>query len=119
MVTLFVKHAVEDFRNWKIGYDGLGPTRRTMGVTGARDAVGTTARALVARVRAVSPESAVCVGLGVSNGRQAAEVAQFADGVIVGSALVRRLLDSPDAAGIASLARLTAELADGVRATAD
>ena len=91
----------------------------TMGVTGARDAVGTTARTLVARVRAVSPESAVCVGLGVSNGRQAAEVAQFADGVIVGSALVRCLLDSPDAAGIAALARLTAELADGVRATAD
>jgi len=90
-----------------------------MGVTGARDTVGTTARTLVARVRAVSPESAVCVGLGVSNGRQAAEVAQFADGVIVGSALVRCLLDSPDAAGIAALARLTAELADGVRATAD
>jgi tryptophan synthase alpha chain len=91
----------------------------TMGVTGARDTVGTTARTLVARVRAVSPESAVCVGLGVSNGRQAAEVAHFADGVIVGSALVRCLLDSPDAAGIASLARLTAELVDGVRATAD
>ena len=91
----------------------------TMGVTGARDTVGTTARTLVARVRAVSPESAVCVGLGVSNGRQAAEVAHFADGVIVGSALVRCLLDSPDAAGIASLARLTADLADGVRATAD
>jgi tryptophan synthase alpha chain len=70
-----------------------------MGVTGARDTVGTTARTLVARVRAVSPESAVCVGLGVSNGRQAVEVAQFADGVIVGSALVRCLLDSPDAAG--------------------
>ena len=87
-----------------------------MGVTGARDTVGTTARILVARVRAVSPESAVCVGLGVSNGRQAAEVAHFADGVIVGSALVRCLLDSPDAAGIASLARLTADLADGVRA---
>ena len=35
MVTLFVKHAVEDFRNWKVGYDGLGPTRREMGVTAA------------------------------------------------------------------------------------
>ena len=46
------------------------------------------------------------------------EVAQFADGVIVGSALVRCLLDSPDAAGVAALARLTADLADGVRVTA-
>ncbi len=35
MVTLFVKHAVEDFHNWKSVYDDLGPTRRTMGVTGA------------------------------------------------------------------------------------
>jgi hypothetical protein len=77
-----------------------------------------TARILVARVRAVSPKSAVCVGLGVSNGRQAEEVAQFADGVIVGSALVRCLLDSPDAAGISALTRLAADLADGVRATA-
>jgi tryptophan synthase alpha chain len=90
----------------------------TMGVTGARDTVGDTARILVARVRAVSPKSAVCVGLGVSNGRQAGEVAQFADGVIVGSALVRCLLDSPDAAGISALARLATDLADGVRVTA-
>jgi quinol monooxygenase YgiN len=35
MVTMFVKHAVEDFRTWKVAYDGLGPTRHTMGVTGA------------------------------------------------------------------------------------
>lgn len=35
MVTLFVKHPVEDFSNWKVVYDGFGPTRRTMGVTGA------------------------------------------------------------------------------------
>ena len=37
----------------------------------------------------------VCVGLGVSDGAQAAQIAQFADGVIVGSAFVRRLLDAP------------------------
>ncbi len=35
MVTLFAKHAVEDFGNWKVAYDGLGPTRHTMGVTAA------------------------------------------------------------------------------------
>jgi tryptophan synthase alpha chain len=53
----------------------------------------------------------------VSTGDQAAEVASYADGVIVGSAFVRTLLDHPDdrAAGRAALAALTAELAGGVR----
>jgi tryptophan synthase alpha chain len=57
----------------------------------------------------------VCVGLGVSTADQAAEVAGFADGVIVGSAFVRCLLDSPDSAGIAAAGRLAADLAQGVR----
>jgi tryptophan synthase alpha chain len=87
----------------------------TMGVTGARTAVGGAARALVERVRALAPDSRVCVGLGVSNGEQAAEVARFADGVIVGSALVRCLLDSPDAGGVRAVAELSARLAAGVR----
>jgi tryptophan synthase alpha chain len=86
-----------------------------MGVTGARDSVGSTAATLVGRVRALAPGIPVCVGLGVSTGDQAAEVAGFADGVIVGSALVRRLLDSPDAAGVAAVRALTEELAAGVR----
>ena len=55
-----------------------------MGVTGARTSVGDAAATLVARVRALAPEPPVCVGLGVSNGDQAAQVAAFADGVIVG-----------------------------------
>jgi len=66
-------------------------------------------------VRSLAPEMAVCVGLGVSNGDQAAEVAAFADGVIVGSAFVKCLLDSPDAAGITATGRLAADLAAGVR----
>ena len=46
----------------------------------------------------------VLIGVGVSNAEQAAEVAEVADGVIVGSALVRRLLDGggPEAAGRSS-----------------
>jgi tryptophan synthase alpha chain len=48
----------------------------------------------------------------VSNGRQAAEVASFADAVIVGSALVTALKDD----GVAGVRRLSAELAEGVRA---
>jgi tryptophan synthase alpha chain len=87
----------------------------TMGVTGTRAAVGDAAERLVARTRAVT-DLPVCVGLGVSDGDQAAEVARFADGVIVGSAFVRRLLDAPTASdGRAAVAALAAELAAGVR----
>lgn len=86
-----------------------------MGVTGARANVGAAAATLVGRVRALAPQVPVCVGLGVSNGAQAAEVAAFADGVIVGSALVRCLLDAPDARGVDAVRELAAELAAGVR----
>jgi tryptophan synthase alpha chain len=86
-----------------------------MGVTGARERVGDAAATLVSRVRSLAPDIPVCVGLGVSNGEQAAQVASFADGVIVGSALVRCLLDSPDAGGVAAVGDLAADLASGVR----
>ncbi|MGE9807712.1 MULTISPECIES: tryptophan synthase subunit alpha [unclassified Janibacter] len=86
----------------------------TMGVTGARSEVGSAAPALVARVREVS-DTPVCVGLGVSTRQQAADVASFADGVIVGSALVHTLFDEDPEAGIAALEELTRELAAGVR----
>ena len=83
----------------------------TMGVTGTRATVGDAAERLVARTRAVTDQP-VCVGLGVSTGDQAAEVAGFADGVIVGSAYVRVLLDGRGAPGVQEL---SAELAAGVR----
>ncbi|HEU4491538.1 MAG TPA: tryptophan synthase subunit alpha [Jiangellales bacterium] len=87
----------------------------TMGVTGARASVADTAAALVARVRRVTDQP-VAVGLGVSTGDQAAEVAAYADGVIVGSAFVRRLLDAADEeAGRRAVAELAAELSHGVR----
>jgi tryptophan synthase alpha chain len=87
-----------------------------MGVTGARTQVSRQAPDLVARIRAVDPDLAVGVGLGVGNGVQAAEVAGFADGVIVGSALIRCVLDAPDhATGLDRLRALSAELAEGVR----
>jgi len=88
----------------------------TMGVTGSRAAVGDAAARLVTRVRSLAPDIPVCVGLGVSSGAQAAEVAAFADGVIVGSALVRRMLDAPDERGVAAVRQFTEELAAGVRA---
>jgi tryptophan synthase alpha chain len=92
-----------------------------MGVTGARTTTSELAGPLVARTRAAIDDLGldlpVGVGLGVSNGDQAAEVAAYADGVIVGSAFVRTLLDHPDdrAAGLRALRALTEDLAAGVR----
>ncbi|MDG4765392.1 tryptophan synthase subunit alpha [Solwaraspora sp. WMMD406] len=86
-----------------------------MGVTGAREQTSNAAPTLVGRLRAVT-DLPVGVGLGVGTGAQAAEVGSFADGVIVGSALIRCLLDAADLpAGITALRRLSAELATGVR----
>lgn len=87
-----------------------------MGVTGAREVTSAAAPALVARVRRVAGSLPVGVGLGVRDGDQAAEVGSYADGVIVGSALVRCLLDAPSPeAGLDRLGALTTELAAGVR----
>lgn len=82
----------------------------TMGVTGTRETVGSAAETVVAGTRGVT-DLPVCVGLGVSNRAQAADVARFADGVIVGSALVSALGEG----GIPALEALTRELAAGVR----
>lgn len=89
-----------------------------MGVTGERSIVGAPAQALVERTRAAGA-ARVCVGLGVSSPEQAGAVAGYADGVIVGSALVRCLVDAgPDdrAGGRRRLAELTAQLAAAVAA---
>jgi tryptophan synthase alpha chain len=82
-----------------------------MGITGTRDAVSGDAAGLVTRVREHT-SLPVAVGLGVSNGAQAAQVAAFADGVIVGSAFVRRLAGDQ---GIPAIRDLTTELAAAVR----
>lgn len=91
-----------------------------MGVTGARATVSDAAEHLVRRARAVTTKP-VCVGLGVSTAEQAANVARFADGVIVGSAFVQRLLTARDQGaedhGVSSVAELARELAAGVRST--
>ncbi|MCX5081120.1 MULTISPECIES: tryptophan synthase subunit alpha [unclassified Streptomyces] len=89
-----------------------------MGVTGTRESVGNQAQDLVRRTKATT-DLPVCVGLGVSNAKQAAEVAGFADGVIVGSAFVKLMLDADgEAAGLAAVRALAADLADGVRVKA-
>ena len=97
----------ERSRGWVYGV-GL------LGVTGERDKLARSALEMARRLKAVT-DKPVLVGIGVSTPEQAAEVAAVADGVIVGSALVRRLLDGggPEAAG-AFVADLRAGL-DGRR----
>ena len=85
-------------------------TVSTMGITGARSDVDVAARTLVARLaEAGSPAS--CVGLGISTAAQVAEVLEYADGAIVGSALVKALAEG----GVAAVGELAAELARGTR----
>ena len=81
-----------------------------MGVTGVRASVGETAQELVSRLREIT-ETPIAVGLGVSTAAQASEVAAFADGVIVGSAFVKRILEADDIeAAENSVAELAREL---------
>lgn len=87
----------------------------TMGVTGVRDHVSDAAPTLVERVRAIT-DMPVGVGLGVSTEQQAASVAAYADGVIVGSAFVRTVQEAGDIASAEyAIEALSAELARGVR----
>lgn len=91
----------------------------TMGVTGVRSAVDDSSARLVSATRAAGG-ARVCVGLGVSTGAQATQVAGYADGVIVGSAVVRTMhrADGDRDAAQADLRRLVSQLAEGVRSRA-
>ncbi len=82
----------------------------TMGITGARAEVDSAARTLVARLRDAGAERA-CVGLGISTAEQVREILGYADGAIVGSALVTALDDG----GVPSLARTASALSAGTR----
>ncbi|MEA5454331.1 tryptophan synthase subunit alpha [Sinomonas sp. JGH33] len=83
-----------------------------MGVTGAREAVDESAQRVVAGARDAGAER-VCVGLGVSNAGHVREIAAYADGVIVGTAIVVALRDG----GPAAVGRLAAELSTGLGRT--
>lgn len=76
-----------------------------MGVTGARAEVSSAAQAVVDAAHAAGAENA-CVGLGVSRREHVQEIGAYADGVIVGTALVAALRDG----GVAAVAALAAEL---------
>jgi tryptophan synthase alpha chain len=81
------------------------------GITGARDELPKDLVAFVQRVRQHT-DLPLAVGFGIGKGEQAARVAAFADGVIVGSALVRA---AGSAEGVAAVRSLGAELAAGVK----
>jgi tryptophan synthase alpha subunit len=68
------------------------------GVTGVRATLATGLREYVERVKARANGKPVVVGFGISNREQVREVGQFADGVIVASALVHAAGDAPDPA---------------------
>jgi tryptophan synthase alpha chain len=80
----------------------------TMGITGARADVDSAARVLVDRLHAVGARYAA-VGLGISTPDQVRDVLGYADGAIVGSALVKALAEG----GVSAVARVAAELAAG------
>jgi tryptophan synthase alpha chain len=81
----------------------------TMGITGARSDVDSAARTLVDRLRGIG-DRPLAVGLGISTGKQVAEVLAYADGAIVGSRLVSALGD-----GLGALADAADGLAEGTR----
>ncbi len=82
----------------------------TMGITGARGDVDSAAKALVARLRSAGATS-TCVGLGISSADQVREVLAYADGAIVGSALVKALSEG----GVPAVAATAAALSAGTR----
>ena len=83
-------------------------TVSTMGITGERAELDRAARTLVGRLRAHGAKRA-CVGIGISTAEQIAGVSEYADGAIVGTALVRALRDG----GVSALAEVTRTLAAG------
>ena len=84
-----------------------------LGVTGERGAVADSALSLAKRAKLIT-DMPVLVGVGISTPDQAAEVSAIADGVIVGSALVRRLLEGEGPSGAAAFVQA---LRDGLDAS--
>jgi tryptophan synthase alpha chain len=63
-----------------------------VGITGERAALASSAKEIARRLKEVT-DKPVIIGIGVSTPEQAAEVAEIADGVVVASAIIRRMLD--------------------------
>jgi len=83
-----------------------------MGVTGERAALAASAAEIAARCKAAT-DLPVLVGVGISTPAQAVAVSQVADGVVVGSALVHRILDGCGPEGAAQFVRELRQALDG------
>ncbi len=83
-----------------------------LGVTGVRDELASSAMSIAGRLKAVT-DKPVLVGVGVGTPEQAVEVSQVSDGVVVGSAIVRRMLDGAGPEGVADLVREFRDALDG------
>ncbi len=82
-----------------------------MGVTGTRNQISQSAETLVTRLRKVT-DLPVAVGLGVSTPEQAKQVAKYADGVIVGSAFIKLILQTKDLSkSVGAIGQLAKDLA--------
>ena len=82
----------------------------TMGITGARSEVDQLARKVVSNVRDANKDSLTCVGIGISTAEQVAEVNEYADGAIVGSAFIKAYAEG----GLPALKSKVSQLADGL-----
>jgi tryptophan synthase alpha chain len=115
-VSLLASPATPDDRLAEIGRrsQGFVYAVSVMGTTGERDRLAPSAMVIAARVKRVT-DLPVLVGFGISTPEQAAEAAAVADGVIVGAAVMRRILDGagPAEAG-AFVASLRAALSGSV-----
>ncbi|MCY4546944.1 MAG: tryptophan synthase subunit alpha [Defluviicoccus sp.] len=101
------------------GCDGFVYYVSVTGITGTKSAMTGDIAAGLERIRKAT-DLPVAVGFGVRDAGQAAEIASFADAVVVGSAIVQRiessLVDGKAASGtVAAVAALVRELAGGVR----
>jgi tryptophan synthase alpha chain len=107
-VSLLASPATPDDRLAEIGQrsQGFVYAVSVMGTTGERDRLAPSAAALAARVKKVT-DLPVLLGFGITTPEQAAQAAAVADGVVVGAAVMRRILDG---AGPAEIGAFVASL---------
>jgi tryptophan synthase alpha chain len=115
-VSLLASPATPDDRLAEIGRrsQGIVYAVSVMGTTGERDRLAPSAAALAVRVKRVT-DLPVLLGFGISTPQQAAEAAEAADGVVVGAAIMRRILDG---AGPAEAGEFVASLRAALSAPA-
>lgn len=83
-----------------------------VGITGERDQLAASATSIARRLKAITHKP-VAIGIGVSTPRQAVEVAEVADGVVIGSAIIRKLIDDGFEAAVDFVGEIRTALDNG------